>query len=134
MSDPGFSVRVRRFMTNPLLQRKQFCLDVVHPARGLVAKSSLKEKLAKQYRVTDPSTIILFGFKAAFGGGRSTGFGLIYDNLAAVKKFEHKYRLVRHGLETAVAKPGRRSSKEAKNRMKKVRGKEKTKAKTATKK
>lgn len=30
-----------------------------------------------------------------FGGGKSTGFGLIYDNLDAAKKFEPKYRLVR---------------------------------------
>lgn len=30
-----------------------------------------------------------------FGGGKSTGFGLIYDNLDSAKKFEPKYRLVR---------------------------------------
>ncbi len=32
---------------------------------------------------------------AQFGGGKSTGFGLIYDNLDSAKKFEPKYRLVR---------------------------------------
>ena len=30
-----------------------------------------------------------------FGGGKSTGFGLIYDDLKAAKQFEPKYRLVR---------------------------------------
>lgn len=30
-----------------------------------------------------------------FGGGKSTGFGLIYDSLDAAKKFEPRYRLVR---------------------------------------
>ena len=30
-----------------------------------------------------------------FGGGKSTGFGLIYDTLDAAKKFEPKYRLIR---------------------------------------
>ena len=29
------------------------------------------------------------------GGGRSTGFALIYDSLNDVKKFEAKYRLAR---------------------------------------
>lgn len=30
-----------------------------------------------------------------FGGGKSTGFGLIYDTLDSAKKFEPKYRLIR---------------------------------------
>lgn len=30
-----------------------------------------------------------------FGGGKSTGFGLIYDSVEASKKFEPKYRLIR---------------------------------------
>ena len=30
-----------------------------------------------------------------FGGGKSTGFGLIYDTVDAAKKFEPKYRLIR---------------------------------------
>ena len=30
-----------------------------------------------------------------FGGGKSTGFGLIYDSVDNAKKFEPKYRLVR---------------------------------------
>ena len=32
---------------------------------------------------------------AQFGGGKSTGFGVIYDNVDAAKKFEPKYRLIR---------------------------------------
>lgn len=46
-------------------------------------------------QVSDPSCILLYGFKVAFGGGRSTGFGMIYDNLVAAKKYEPKYRLTR---------------------------------------
>ena len=34
----------------------------------------------------------------AFGGGRSTGFGMIYDSLVAAKKYEPKYRLTRFGM------------------------------------
>lgn len=33
-----------------------------------------------------------------FGGGKSTGFGLIYDTLDSAKKFEPKYRLIRVSL------------------------------------
>ena len=34
-------------------------------------------------------------FLLQFGGGKSTGFGLIYDDIKAAKQFEPKYRLVR---------------------------------------
>lgn len=33
--------------------------------------------------------------RTQFGGGKSSGFGLIYDNVEVAKKFEPKYRLVR---------------------------------------
>jgi ribosomal protein S24E len=72
-------------------------------------------------QVADPSTIILFGFKVAFGGGRSTGFGKIYDSLPAAQKFETKYRLTRFGLAKAK-NSARKQRKERKNRAKKVRG------------
>ena len=47
------------------------------------------------YGVSDASTIFLFGFRTAFGGGKSTGFGLIYDSQEAAKKLEPKYRQIR---------------------------------------
>ena len=43
----------------------------------------------------EANNIVCFGFKTAFGGGRSTGFALIYDTLDAAKKFEPKFRLAR---------------------------------------
>ena len=56
-------------------------------------KAELKERLAKLYEVRDQQTVFVFGFRTQFGGGKSTGFGLIYDNLEAAKKYEPKYRL-----------------------------------------
>ena len=47
------------------------------------------------YKVTDSNTIITFGFRTDFGGGKSTGFALIYDDVDAAKKYEPKYRLAR---------------------------------------
>jgi ribosomal protein S24E len=55
----------------------------------------LKEKLAGLYEVKDPNCIFVFKFRTHFGGGKSTGFGLIYDNLESAKKYEPKYRLIR---------------------------------------
>lgn len=37
-----------------------------------------------------------------FGGGKSTGFGLIYDSIENAKKFEPKYRLVRVSSSTTL--------------------------------
>merc|ERR1712066_24349 len=82
MSDKACRIRTRKFMTNRLLQRKQFVIDVLHPGRPNVSKTELKEKLGKMYNVTDLDSIILFGFRTHFGGGKTTGFGLIYDNVA----------------------------------------------------
>jgi small subunit ribosomal protein S24e len=126
-------VRTRKFMTNRLLARKQFVIDVLHPGRANVSKAELKEKLAKVYDVRDPQSIFVFGFRTQFGGGKSTGFGLIYDSVDAAKKFEPKYRLIRNGLATKVEK-SRKQMKERKNRAKKIRGVKKTKASDAAKK
>mmetsp|Transcript_22667 Transcript_22667/g.73720 ORF Transcript_22667/g.73720 Transcript_22667/m.73720 type:complete len:127 (+) Transcript_22667:26-406(+) len=115
------TVRTRKFLTNRLLGRKQFVVDVLHPSKANVPKSELKEKIAKMYDVRDPACIFLFGFRTQFGGGKSTGFGLIYDSLDAAKKFEPKYRLIRNGLKEAVQK-SRKQLKERKNRTKKLRG------------
>ena len=129
MGDAGtVSVKTKKFITNRLLQRKQFLIEVVHPGLAGVSKADLKDKIAKMYKVSDPSTILLYGFKVAFGGGRSTGFGMIYDNLVAAKKYEPKYRLTRFGMGKAKG-VARKQRKERKNRDKKVRGIKKAKGK-----
>lgn len=47
------------------------------------------------YDVKDPNTVFVFKFRTHFGGGKSTGFGLIYDTVENAKKYEPKYRLIR---------------------------------------
>ena len=69
-------------------------VDVLHPSRPNVSKAELSEKLAQLYK-TEKDRVVTFGFRTAFGGGRSTGFALIYDDEASQKKFEPRYRLVR---------------------------------------
>jgi len=45
--------------------------------------------------------------KTHFGGGKSTGFALIYDSPEAMKKFEPHYRLVRYGMASKIEKASR---------------------------
>eukprot|EP00197_Chlamydomonas_leiostraca_P002766 CAMPEP_0202857068 /NCGR_PEP_ID=MMETSP1391-20130828/147_1 /ASSEMBLY_ACC=CAM_ASM_000867 /TAXON_ID=1034604 /ORGANISM="Chlamydomonas leiostraca, Strain SAG 11-49" /LENGTH=131 /DNA_ID=CAMNT_0049535825 /DNA_START=33 /DNA_END=428 /DNA_ORIENTATION=+ len=121
MADKTCTIRTRKFITNRLLQRKQFVIDVLHPGRPNVSKAELKEKLASTYDVKDQQCIFLFGFRTQFGGGKSTGFGLIYDDVKAAKQFEPKYRLIRNGLDKKIEK-SRKQKKERRNRARKVRG------------
>ncbi|PKU60332.1 40S ribosomal protein S24-1-like [Dendrobium catenatum] len=126
------TIRTQKFMTNCLLSCKQFVIDVHHPGRPNVSKAELKNKLAKLYDVKDQNSIFVFKFKTHFGGGKSTGFRVIYDSLESAKKFEPKYRLIRNGLATKVEK-SRKQMKERKNRAKKIHGVKKTKDGDATK-
>ncbi len=126
------TIRTRKFMTNRLLCRKQMVCDVLHPGLPSVNKKEIREKLATMYKVT-PDVCFVFGFRTNFGGGKSSGFALIYDTLDFAKKFEPKHRLARHGL-YGVKKVTRKQRKERKNRMKKVRGTKKAKVGQAAKK
>lgn len=56
------------------------------------------------YDVKDLNCVFVFGMRTQFGGGKSSGFGLIYDNVEVAKKFEPKYRLVRVSRGLAGAK------------------------------
>lgn len=49
----------------------------------------------------------MFGLQTQFGGGKTTGFALIYDSPEALKKFEPHYRLVRVGFADKIEKPSR---------------------------
>lgn len=119
MSGNAVLVKTRKFKKNPLLSRKQFIVDVIHPGRPNVPKSELQEVVAGMYK-TDSKLVALFGFRTKFGGGKSTGFCLIYDNEEAQRKFEPKHRQVRLGL-IEKKETSRKAIKEAKNKGKKIR-------------
>merc|ERR1711974_446064 len=106
------------FMSNPLLSRRQFILDVIHPGKPNVSKVELRKILAQMYKVSDEKTIFLFGFSTQFGGGKSSGFGLIYDTIANARCYEPRYRLMRQGLATKIES----SRKQRKDRAKKLKG------------
>jgi len=126
MADSAVTIRTRKFITNRLLSRKQFVVDVLHPNRPNVSKDDLRVKLAEVYK-SNKDQINVFGMRTQYGGGKSTGFALIYDSVEAMKKFEPHYRLVRVGHATKIEKASRQQRKQRKNRSKEVRGTAKTK-------
>jgi ribosomal protein S24E len=44
---------------------------------------------------TTPDVVFVFGFRTQFGGGKTTGFAMVYDSLDYAKKNEPKHRLAR---------------------------------------
>merc|ERR1712173_232349 len=89
--------------------------------KASVEKKEVREKLSKMYKCT-ADRVFAWGFKTNFGGGKSTGFAVIYDTLDYAKKFEPKYRLARQGVIQRATKNSRKQQKEKKNRLAKVRG------------
>ena len=73
---------------------------------------------SQSHKGSDTNLISLFGFRSKFGGGKSTGFCLIYDSADSAKKYEPKYRLIRNGF-VEKKETSRKQIKEAKNRKKK---------------
>merc|ERR1712197_328819 len=108
MSEGTVTVRTRKYVTNRLLARRQMVVDILHPNRASVPKTEIREKLAKMYKCT-ADRVFAFGFKTNFGGGKTTGFALIYDALDFAKKFEPKYRLGRQGV---IERPAKNSRKQ----------------------
>lgn len=80
--------------------------DVLHPNRANVSKDDLRGKLAELYKCTKDQ-INVFGLQTQFGGGKTTGFALVYDSPEALKKFEPHFRLVRVGAAEKIEKPSR---------------------------
>lgn len=80
--------------------------DVLHPNRPNVSKDELRTKLSEMYKA-NKDAVSVFGFRTQYGGGKSTGFALVYDSPEALKKFEPNYRLVRYSLGVKVEKASR---------------------------
>ncbi|PMD23714.1 putative 40S ribosomal protein S24-B [Hyaloscypha hepaticicola] len=120
------TLRTRKFIRNPLLGRKQMVVDILHPNRANISKDELRGKLAEMYKA-NKDQVNVFGLQTQYGGGKTTGFALVYDSPEALKKFEPHYRLVRVGFASKIEKPSRQQRKQRKNRQKTLRGTAKVK-------
>ncbi len=119
------TIKVRRLRINKLLARRELLLDIYHQGKPNVSQADLKELLAKKFNY-DVKNIVPFGLKTAFGGNRSTGFALIYDNQQQLVKFEPTFRLRRAGI-VPKKNPKRKTEKELKRKIKKSRAGERRK-------
>eukprot|EP00178_Gracilaria_changii_P011735 TRINITY_DN3311_c0_g1_i1.p1 TRINITY_DN3311_c0_g1~~TRINITY_DN3311_c0_g1_i1.p1 ORF type:complete len:137 (-),score=36.73 TRINITY_DN3311_c0_g1_i1:24-392(-) len=116
-------------MNNPLMKRKQMCIEMIHPELPNVPKTEVRKKLAEKNK-TKEECVVVYGLKTKFGGGKSTGFALIYTDLDSRKKYDSRKQLLRDKLVDKRAKSSKQK-KEIKGRVKKVRGKAKAKAANA---
>merc|ERR1712216_1035983 len=100
MSSKGtVTIRPRKFITNRLLDRRQMVLDVHHPGLATPDKEMLKTMVAEFLSKTkgkkaQSEATVIFGVKTCFGGGKSSCFALVYDNVAALMKHEPKHRQI----------------------------------------
>jgi small subunit ribosomal protein S24e len=90
----AITIKTRRLRVNKLLARRELLLDVYHEGKPNVSQKELKELISAKYK-WDTKNIVLFGFKTAFGGNRSTGFVLAYENQQYLVKYEPNFRLRR---------------------------------------
>ncbi|KAK2952794.1 putative 40S ribosomal protein S24-2 [Blattamonas nauphoetae] len=117
------TIQTRKVLINPLLHRKQMTVNVIHPGQRPLSRLELRDKLAQNYKIKDPETIICYGLKTHFGGNLTTGFALIYDKKDDLQKTELRLRKIRHKLSKPIEKKVvRKSRKEKKNKSKKNRG------------
>ena len=69
---------------------------MIHPDMAGVKKATIKTELAKKFKCQgQEDRIAVFGMKLKFGGGRSTAFASIFDDMDARKKYDTKDNLRR---------------------------------------
>ena len=118
MSKP--SLKIRKFLVNKLLERKQFVVDISHPGAKAPTRDEIRDLVVDKIKGNKENTVI-FGLRTVFGGGRTTGFGFIYDNKDAMMHVEPKHRLIKANL-AEKSKQTRRMRKNARKQKMKVWG------------
>lgn len=62
---------------------------MIHPEMAGVKKASIKTEISKKFKASE-DRIAVFGLKPKFGGGRSSGFVTVYDDVDTRKKYDMK--------------------------------------------
>ena len=125
-----FVLYTRKMIRNPLLARKQMQVELIHPDEPNISKTAIKEKLAGIFK-SKSECIAIYGLSTKFGGGRSSGFALIYDSLDLRKQYDLKSLLRRDKQWDTTKTKTRKQLKDIKGRVKKVRGTAKARAANA---
>lgn len=74
---------------------------MIHPSMANVKKDDIKAKLASKFG-SAKDRITIYGLKTQFGGGRSSGFALIYNSTEDKNKYDSKSALKRVSLTISV--------------------------------
>ena len=127
-----FVLYTKKVISNPLLARKQMAVEMIHPDEPNVSKAAIKEKLATIFK-TKTEAIAIFGLSTKYGGGRSSGFALVYDSVDLRKQYDLKTNLRRDNLWDTKKLKTRKQLKDIKGRMNKLRGVAKAAAQNAGK-
>merc|ERR1712071_149894 len=93
---------------NRLLNRVQMCVDVFHGSVAKIPNESIREYMRSHFKKPHVS---VFGVKKYYGGGRTRGYCVIYDNEESMKKYEPQYRAKRVALEKLSPAERKKSSK-----------------------
>ena len=67
---------------------------MIHQDMPNVPKVEIRRKLAQTNKVKE-ECIVVYGLQTKYGGGKSTGFALIYDNMDGRKKYDSRMNLLR---------------------------------------
>ncbi len=98
-----------------------------HPNEPKVTKEQIREYVRTHFK---KQHVALFGVKKYFGGGRTKGFCLIYDNEDSMRKVEPASRLKRVEIEKIPPKDRKKASGKKEGRkvqkVKKHQGQRKT--------
>ena len=101
-------VRFTKVKNNRLLNRVQMVVDVFHARNQKVTKEQIREAIKGHFK---KNHIVLVQVKKLFGGGRTKGYALVYDNEESMKRFETTRRLDREAREKLPPKDRKKSAK-----------------------
>ena len=127
-----FTMFPRKIMDNRLLCRKQMMIDIFHSGKNAPSNEQISVEISKKFKV-DKNTVVVYGTKSKFGGGRTKSFCLIYDSFDLRKKLDTLPNQRMLGLKQKKTQI-RKIRKSLRRRQNCVRGIEKSKVQAGSKK
>ncbi|MBD3312329.1 30S ribosomal protein S24e [archaeon] len=117
-------IKVLKEDENKLFNRKEVRFEVIHDGEATPKLTEVRLKLATKTG-SNPSHVVIDGFKTLFGIGRTIGDARIYQETKDLKEYEPHYLLERNNLvEKKEEKKEEPEKKEKKEEVKEEKGEE----------
>jgi len=100
-------VRFKKIKNNRLLNRVQMVVECYHSPSQNVTKEQLRDAIKGKFK---KSHIVLMQVKKLFGGGRTRGLALVYDNEESMNKIETHRRVAREAREKLAPKDRKKTT------------------------